>query len=161
MFQLHHITGHFCTSLFRTGIFSSESFHLASLSLSPGVFTRCVAAALLPLQACGLKILPYRLICAPTEDQMAWDRAVLLNHVDHLGLRVNFEKSNLVPSQSTTFTGVALNSIFMTACTSAQQVDSILAMLPDFQELLRTCINNLILIRLQLLLLLLCISLSV
>ena len=43
------------------------------LSLSPRVFTRCVAAALSPLQSRGMKILPYLddwLICAPSWSQV-------------------------------------------------------------------------------------------
>lgn len=46
------------------------------LSLSPRVFTRVVAAALSPLQARGIKILPYLndwLICAPTREQAGRD----------------------------------------------------------------------------------------
>lgn len=35
---------------------------------------------------------------------------VQLTHIDHLGLRVNFKKSNLVPLRSITDTDVALDS---------------------------------------------------
>ncbi|XP_014834349.1 PREDICTED: uncharacterized protein LOC106912030, partial [Poecilia mexicana] len=105
------------------------------LSLSPRVFTRCVAAALSPLQAKGLKILPYLddwLICAPTEAQAAADTHTLLHHIDLLGLRVNWQKSNLVPSQQVTFLGVTMDSLTMTARPSPQRVEGILEMLPSF-----------------------------
>ena len=58
-----------------------------SLSLSPRVVTRSVAAALSPLQSQFMKILPYLdnwLICAPSQSQVALD-ATLLSHVARLG----------------------------------------------------------------------------
>jgi len=106
------------------------------LSLSPRVFTRCVAAALSPLQSQGMKILPYLddwLICAPSRLQSTQDTALLLSHVARLGLRVNMEKSCLNPSQSLTFIGVALDSVTMRACPSAQRLDDILQLLPLFK----------------------------
>ncbi|XP_015231013.1 PREDICTED: homeobox protein Mohawk [Cyprinodon variegatus] len=58
--------------------------------------------AFYPLQAKGLKILPYLedwLICAPTETEAAAGTCTLLNHVDLLSLPVNWQKSNLILSQ--------------------------------------------------------------
>lgn len=107
------------------------------LSLSPRVFSRCIAAALSPLQARGLKIMPYLddwLICAPSHEEVVRDTRIVLDHVASLGLRVNVEKSNLVPTQVTTFLGVVLNSHTMTACPSPQRVRDILHMLPQFQR---------------------------
>ncbi|XP_029998122.1 uncharacterized protein LOC115424868 [Sphaeramia orbicularis] len=107
------------------------------LSLSPRVFSRCVAAALSPLQAQELRILPYLddwLICAATRDQAVRDTQMVLDHVGRLGLRVNMEKSNLTPSQEMVFLGISLNSVSMTACPSPQWVSSILDLLPAFQR---------------------------
>lgn len=107
------------------------------LSLSPRVFSRCVAAALAPLQADGLKILPYLddwLICAPSHAQAVQDTRTVLTHVKRLGLRVNLAKSNLVPTQQTVFLGVALDSLTMSARPSVQRVDSIMEMLCLFQK---------------------------
>ncbi|XP_036956139.1 uncharacterized protein LOC119020706 [Acanthopagrus latus] len=107
------------------------------LSLSPRVFTRCVAAALSPLQAQGMKILPYLddwLVCAPSRSQVTSDTATLLSHVAQLGLRVNFTKSCLVPSQNTLFLGMTLDSVAMKACPSPRRVDDILHLLLLFQE---------------------------
>ncbi|XP_047454133.1 uncharacterized protein LOC125016013 [Mugil cephalus] len=107
------------------------------LSLSPRVFTRCMMAALSPLQSQGMKVLPYLddwLICAPSQSQVALDTTHLLSHVARLGLKVNFTKSCLVPSQSTLFLGMTLDSVAMKACPSPQRVDDILCLLLLFQE---------------------------
>lgn len=107
------------------------------LSLSPRVFTRVVAAALSPLQARGIKILPYLddwLICAPTREQASRDTVTVLEHIDRLGLRVNLDKSNLAPAQRTVFLGVSLNTISMKACPSPQRVGGIVTMLSAFRR---------------------------
>lgn len=107
------------------------------LSLSPRVFTRCAAAALAPLQARGIKILPYLddwLICTPSRQEAAVQTARVLSHIACLGLRVNTEKSCLVPSQNTIFIGLDLNSLSMTARPSPRRVDDILRLLPIFQR---------------------------
>lgn len=107
------------------------------LSLSPRVFTRCVAAALAPLQSRGIKILPYLddwLICSPSQTRVAEDTACLLSHAARLGLKVNVEKSCLIPSQVTTFIGLALHTTSMSACPSPRRVDDILGFLPLFRR---------------------------
>ncbi|KAK7895505.1 hypothetical protein WMY93_020830 [Mugilogobius chulae] len=107
------------------------------LSLSPRVFTRVVAAALSPLQAQGLKIMPYLddwLICASTREQAIRDTQTVLIHLQRLGLRVNLAKSNVNPSQDTVFLGMALNTATMTACPSPRRVDDILELLSRFRE---------------------------
>ncbi|XP_072319724.1 uncharacterized protein [Eucyclogobius newberryi] len=107
------------------------------LSLSPRVFTRCVAAALSPLQDQGLRILPYLddwLICAPSHEQVLQDTETVLRHVANLGLRVNLAKSCLVPSQVATFLGMVLDSHTATARPSPKRVDDILGTLRDFRQ---------------------------
>ena len=107
------------------------------LSLSPRVFTRCVAAALSPLQAQGMKVLPYLddgLICAPSRARASQDTTRLLSHVAHLGLKVTMVKSCIVPSRTTTFIGIVLNTVTMTAWPSPHWVDDILRLLSLFRE---------------------------
>lgn len=107
------------------------------LSLSPRVFTRFVAAALAPLQARGLKILPHLddwLICAPSRHQAVRDTNTVLEHVRRLGLRVNLAKSKLVPCQRTVFLGVALDTTSMLARPSPQRVDDIVGSLAAFRR---------------------------
>ncbi|KAL2095316.1 hypothetical protein ACEWY4_010035 [Coilia grayii] len=83
------------------------------LSLAPRVFTKCVQAALEPLQAEGRLVLPYLddwLLCAATPEQAMADTSRLLRHVTELGFKVNWEKSCLTPAQSVNFIGMHLDS---------------------------------------------------
>ena len=105
------------------------------LSLSPRVFSRCVAAALGPLHKQGLKILPYLddwLICAGSREEVVQHTELLLNHVSALGLRVNLEKSDMEPRQLVDFIGVTLDSVGMQATPSVRRVEDILRLLDKF-----------------------------
>lgn len=106
------------------------------LSLSPRVFTRVVAAALSPLQTCGLKILPYLddwLICAPTRVQVVQDTRRVIAHIKALGLKVNMKKSNFEQRQHTVFVGLCLNSLTMTASLTSQRVRKLVTLVGQFQ----------------------------
>lgn len=73
------------------------------------------------------------LICAPSRKQSMLDTQTALNHMGQLGLQVNLEKSNLVPSQETAFLGMVLNSVDMTARPSPARVSNIMALLLRFK----------------------------
>ncbi|XP_074481579.1 uncharacterized protein LOC141761839 [Sebastes fasciatus] len=107
------------------------------LSLAPRVFTRCMRAALAPMQARGMLILPYLddwLICALTREQAERDTASLLHHVTRLGLTVNHAKSCLIPSQRVVFIGLTLDSRHMLAFPTPRRVNAILQLLLRFQK---------------------------
>lgn len=121
--------------------FQGHHYHFrvlpSGLSLSPRVFTRCVAAALAPLQAGGMKVLPYLddwLVCAPSRAQVVQDTARLLTHVARLGLVVNVAKSRLVPTQWAAYLGLVLDSVVMRAYLSERRVDDILQLLLLFRR---------------------------
>ncbi len=72
------------------------------LSLAPPTFTRCINAALSPLRQMGIRILNCLddwLIFAQSQAVLTSHRTLLLSHLYCLGLRVNFAKSILSPSQ--------------------------------------------------------------
>lgn len=107
------------------------------IALAPRVFTRCVAAALAPLQAQGLRILPYLddwLICSRSEVQARSDVAHVLSHVAELGLRVNLKKSSLVPRQETVFLGIHLDSRSLRATPSQARIVDIGRLLGSFRR---------------------------
>ncbi len=83
------------------------------LSLAPHIFTRCMDVALSPLRKMGIRILNYLddwLILAQLQAVLTSHKTLLLSHLDCLGLRVNFAKSMLSPSQRVSFLGTAIDS---------------------------------------------------
>ncbi len=94
------------------------------LSMASHTFTRCMDAALSPLRQMGICILKYLddwLILAQSQAVLTSHKTLLLSHLRCLGLRVNFAKSILSPSQRVSFLGTVINSVQMTATVSAEQ----------------------------------------
>ncbi len=84
------------------------------LSLAP--CTKCMDTALSPLRQMGIRILNYLddwLILAQSEVELLSHRTLILSHLERLGLRVNFAKSALSPSQRVSFLGTVLDSAHM------------------------------------------------
>ncbi len=68
-------------------------------------------AALSPLRQMGIHILNYLddwLILAQSEDEILSHSSMLHSHLECLGLRVNFDKSALSPSQRIFFLGIVI-----------------------------------------------------
>lgn len=91
-----------------------------------------MAAALAPIQAKGLQVLPY-LEDSHSQEQEIVEITQLLFHIAWLGLAVNFGKNQLTPTQSVKFIGVILVSQLMIASLSEQRVNNILQLLQQFQ----------------------------
>ncbi len=88
------------------------------LSLSTRVFTKVVEAALVPLRERGVRILNYLddwLILTQSRRQLSAHRDLVLKHLSLLGLRVNWEKSKLMPMQRISFLGMEMDSVNQTA----------------------------------------------
>ncbi len=106
------------------------------LSLSPRVFTKVVEGALTPLQEVGVRILNYLddwLILAQSREQLGDHRDLVLRHLSHLGLRVNWEKSKLSPVQRISFLGVELDSVSMKARLTEERAQAVLNCLSSFR----------------------------
>ncbi|KAL0160772.1 hypothetical protein M9458_044497, partial [Cirrhinus mrigala] len=98
------------------------------LSLSPRVFTKVAE---------GVHILNYLddwLIIAHSRDLLCEHRDLVLQHLSHLGLRVNREKSKLSPVQRISFLGMELDSVNMTACLTNERTQSVLNCLKLFRH---------------------------
>lgn len=77
-------------------------FSLDAYFLAHCTFTKCMVVALSPLRQtviCILNNINIWLVLAQLEVELVSHRTLLLSHVECLGLRVNFVKSMLFPSQ--------------------------------------------------------------
>ncbi len=106
------------------------------LSLSPRVFTKVVEGALTPLREVGIRILNYLddwLILAQSREQLGDHRDLVLRHLSQLGLRVNWENSNLSPVQRISFLDLELDSVSMTARLTEECAQAVLNCLSSFR----------------------------
>ncbi len=97
------------------------------LSLAPRTFTQCMDAALSPLRQMRIRILNYLddwLILAQSEAVLTSHKTLFLCHLGCLGLRVNFAKSVLSPSQRVSFLGTVIDSADESNCLSGVSHDS-------------------------------------
>ncbi len=102
------------------------------LSLAPRTFTKCMDVALSPLRQMGIRILNYLddwLILA-----LLSHRTLLLSHLERLGLRVNFAKSALSPSQRVSFLGTVLDSAHMRAVIAPERALAIQKLAATFKS---------------------------
>ncbi|KAL0161814.1 hypothetical protein M9458_041210, partial [Cirrhinus mrigala] len=107
------------------------------VALSPRVFTKVAEGALNPLWRKGIRILNYLddwLIMAHSRDLLCEHRDLVLQHLSHLGLQVNREKSKLSPVQRISFLGMELDSVNMTACLTNERTQSVLSCLKSFRH---------------------------
>lgn len=82
------------------------------LSLAPQTFTMCMDVAFPPLRQKGICILNYLddWLVAQSEAKLLSHRSLLLSHLECLGLRVNFSKTLMIPSQWISFLGTIFDS---------------------------------------------------
>ncbi len=115
------------------------------LTLSPRTFTKCVDAALAPLQLQGSRILNYIddwLILAHSEQMAVRHRDVVLAQIKELGLRLNANKSLLSPLQRTTYLGVVLDSTTIQARLSPARIKLILTTVRRVRESLSLTVKQ-------------------
>ncbi len=85
----------------------------------------------------GIRILNYLedwLILAQSQGVLTLHKTILLSHLDCLGLRFNFSKSILLPSQRVSFLSTVIDSVQMTATVSVERATSIQRHTACFKE---------------------------
>ncbi len=98
---------------------------------------KIVEVALVQLREAGVRVLNYLddwLILAQSQAQLCEHRNTVLSHLSRLGLRVNWEKSELSAVQRITFLGMELDSVNLKACLSVEHAQSMLNCLESFQR---------------------------
>ena len=83
------------------------------LTTAPQVFTRVMAPVSAILHRLGIRLLRYLddwLIQASSREACVWARDQVLSLCEELGIRINYQKSQLDPTQSAIYLGIVLDS---------------------------------------------------
>ena len=105
------------------------------LTTAPQVFTRLMAPISAILHRYGIRMLLYLddwLILAESRDTCIQARDGLLHLCEELGLRVNHDKSSLVPSQTMTYLGMQILSVRFIAKPTETRVTNLLNIIEEF-----------------------------
>ena len=105
------------------------------LTTAPQVFTRVMAPVSAILHQAGVRMLRYLddwLVQAPSREACLRARDMVLDLCMDFGIRVNYEKSHLVPSQMATYLGVDLDSIRLRASPTLKRRDKVYSLVEDF-----------------------------
>ena len=100
------------------------------LSTAPQVFTRVMAPVSAILHSLGIRLRRYLddwLIQASSREQVLLSLRTVLQLCNSLGIVVNWEKSQLVPTQRICYLGVLLDSISFRASPAQKRVDKLLS----------------------------------
>ena len=100
------------------------------LSMAPQVFTRVMAPVSAILHTLGIHLRRYLddwLIQASSREQVLLSLRTVLHLCNSLGIVVNWEKSQLVPTQRICYLGVLLDSVSFRASPAQKRVDKLLS----------------------------------
>ena len=100
------------------------------LSTAPQVFTRVMAPVSAILHSLGIRLRRYLdnwLIQASSQEQVLLALRTVLRLCNSLGIVVNWEKSQLVPTQKMLYLGVLLDSVSFRASPAQKRVDKLLS----------------------------------
>ena len=99
------------------------------LTKAPQVFTRTMAPISAYLHKQGIRLLQYLddwLLLASTQQEALEATRVLVQLCHQLGIRINLQKSSLVPAQKMIFLGVEIQTRLLKAFPSKTRVDQVL-----------------------------------
>ena len=105
------------------------------LSTSPQVFTRVMAPVSVILHSLGIRMLRYLddwLILAKSLQECLWARDKVFQLCQELGIQLNLEKSQMVPTQVATYLGMIINSTTLRASPAPKRCSSLLSLIEEF-----------------------------
>ena len=105
------------------------------LSTAPQIFTRIMAPVSYILHTRGVRMLRYLedwLLLSATREQSIAARDEALNLCQHLGLLINLEKLNVLPSQTTSYLGMEINSSILRAFPTEKRKEALRNVISQF-----------------------------
>ena len=108
------------------------------LTTAPQVFTRVMAPVSVILHSMGIRMLRYLddwLIQASSRQECLQARDKVLQLCEELGIIVNMEKSQLVPTQVATYLGMVISSETLRASPTQMRIDTLSSLIDEFLSL--------------------------
>ena len=127
---------HFLRFMFRDTVYHFKALCFG-LSPAPQVFTRVMALVSAILLSLGVRMRWYLddwLVQSPSRGSLLGDLQTVLQLCHELGIVVNPQQSNLVPSQVVLYLGVVIDSASFRASPSAERISRLQSTAAEFQS---------------------------
>ena len=133
---VHPASCHFLRFMFRDTVYQFKALCFG-LSTAPQVFTRVMAPVSAILHSMGIRMRRYLddwLVQSASRESLLRDLQTVLQLCHELGIVVNPQKSNLVPSQVVQYLGVVIDSTSFRASPSEERISQLQSTAAEFQS---------------------------
>ena len=133
---IHSSSRHLLRFVFRDRVYQFKALCFG-LSTAPQVFTKVMAPVSAILHSMGIRMRRYLddwLVQSSSRDSLVRDLQTVLSLCHELGIVVNPQKSNLVPSQIVQYLGVVIDSISFRASPSQDRISRLRSTADAFQS---------------------------
>ena len=133
---VHPASRHFLRFMFRDTVYQFKALCFG-LSTAPQVFTRVMAPVSAILHSMGIRMRRYLddwLVQSASRESLLRDLQTVLPLCHELGIVVNSQKSNLVPSQVVQYLGVVIDSTSFRASPSEERISRLQSTAAEFQS---------------------------
>ena len=133
---VHPASRHFLRFVFRDTVYQFKALCFG-LSTAPQVFTRVMAPVSAILHSMGIRMRRYLddwLVQSCSRESLLRDLQTVLQLCHELGIVVNPQKSNLVPSQVVQYLGVVIDSTSFRASPSQERISRLQSTAAEFQS---------------------------
>ena len=133
---VHPASRHFLRFMFRDTVYQFKALCFG-LSTAPQVFTRVMAPVSAILHSMGIRMRRYLddwLVQSSSRESLLEELQTVLQLCHELGIVVNPQKSNLVPSQVVQYLGVVIDSTSFEASPSVERISRLQSTAAEFQS---------------------------
>ena len=133
---VHPASRHFLRFMFRGTVYQFKALSFG-LSTAPQVFTRVMAPVSAILHSLGIRMRRYLedwLVQSSSRESLLEDLQTVLQLCQELGIVINPQKSNLIPSQVVQYLGVVIDSTSFRASPSVERISRLRSTAAEFQS---------------------------
>ena len=133
---VHPASRHFLRFMFRGTVYQFKALCFG-LSTAPQVFTRVMAPVSAILHSLGIRMRRYLddwLVQSSSRESLLEDLQTVLHLCQELGIGINPQKSNLIPSQVVQYLGVVIDSTTFRASPSVERISRLHSTAAEFHS---------------------------